>query len=55
MNQKQLGIVVEIAGALGVVGGAVAGFHHLAFSLPCLIGVVAIYVGRKMAAGTVAL
>jgi hypothetical protein len=51
VNQKSIGYIVEGAGVIAVVAGAIAGFHHLAFSLPVLLGVVAIYVGRKIAAG----
>ena len=53
MNKQTIGLFVEIGGALGVVGGAVAGFHHLLFSVPVGIGVLAIYVGRKLRAGSI--
>jgi hypothetical protein len=52
MNREKIGAILELCGALAVLVGAIAGAHHLLFSLPVSLGFLALYVGRKMRAGS---
>ena len=53
VDKSTMGLLVELAGAIAIVAGAVAGFHHLLFSIPVGIGLLAIYVGRQIRAGVI--
>jgi hypothetical protein len=53
VDKRTMGLFVELAGAIAIVAGLVAGVHHLAFSIPVGLGFLAIYVGREIRAGQI--
>jgi hypothetical protein len=53
VDKRTIGLFVELAGAIAIVAGLVAGFHHLVFSIPVGIGLLAIYVGRQIRASVI--
>jgi hypothetical protein len=53
IEKSTMGLFVELSGAVAILAGAVAGFHHLLFSIPVGIGLLAVYVGRQIRAGAI--
>lgn len=54
MSTKTIGEIVQGAGAGLCLIGAIAGFHHLLFSIPVAVGAIAVFVGKKISSGSIA-
>jgi hypothetical protein len=53
MTKATIGLIVEGAGAIGVLIGVVLSIHHFAIALSLGFGLAAIYVGRMLHTGRV--
>jgi len=43
-----IGEILQLGGIIAAAGGVIAGYHHLAISIPVTFGALAFFVGKKL-------
>ncbi len=52
LDKTKIGVIVELGGALAVLFGVTIEFPHLLLSIPIALGLLTIYIGRRLRAGS---